>query len=477
MSLAQSGTVTSHQKISSTSGGFGGALDASDYFYAVTALGDLDGDGTVDLAVGANGDDDGGTDRGAVWIVFMNTDGTVKGQQKISDTQGGFPAGSLSNTDVFGCSVASLGDLDGDGKPDLAVGAYYDDDGGPDRGAVWVLFLNADGTVKAYQKISDTQGGFTGVLDDNDVFGISIGALGDLDGDGKTDLGVRAYDDDGGAERGAVWVLFLNADGTVKGHQKISATSGGFTGTLESNDYFGGSVASLGDLDGDGASDLAAGAIYDDDGDTDRGAVYVLFLNRADFADAANVAGVADTGNGQGAAWGDYDGDGDLDLYLSKYGAANRLYRNDGDGTFTDVGGTTADAANGYGVVWGDCDNDGDLDLYLVNNSTANRLYRNDGGGTFAEVGSGAGVADAGTGRTAGWGDYDLDGDLDLYVCNAGEANKLYRNDGGMSFASVGGATADAGQGFGMAWGDYDDDGDLDLYLANASPGADNRLY
>jgi len=118
----------------------------------------------------------------------------------------------------------------------------------------------SDGTVKSHQKISDTEGGFTGVLDDTDQFGFPVASLGDLDGDGVTDLAVGAVnDDDGGPNRGAVWILFLNADGTVKSHQKISDIDGGFTGVLDDSDLFGAGVASLGDLDGDGVTDLAVG--------------------------------------------------------------------------------------------------------------------------------------------------------------------------------------------------------------------------
>ncbi|UCF04731.1 MAG: FG-GAP repeat protein [bacterium] len=278
--LNSDGTVKSHQKISSTQGGFTGVIDNSDKFgNGLTALGDLDGDGVTDLAAGAWLDDDGGTNRGAVWILFLNSDGTVKSHQKISDTEGGF-TGTLNDGDLFGFSIASIGDLDGDGIHDLAVGVYVDDDGGPNRGAVWILFLNSNGMVKAQQKISSTQGGFTGSLDDGDQFGEAVGALGDFDGDGIEDIAVMAaFDDDGVADAGAIWILFLNSDGTVKSHQKISATQGGFTGTLDSGDRFGYGQCSLGDFDCDGVTDMVAGAYRDDDGGMDRGAVWVLFLN------------------------------------------------------------------------------------------------------------------------------------------------------------------------------------------------------
>ncbi|MEE9167909.1 MAG: T9SS type A sorting domain-containing protein [Candidatus Neomarinimicrobiota bacterium] len=232
------------------------------------------------------------------------TDGTVKSFQKISDTAGSFTA-TLDNSDFFGVSVASLGDLDGDGVTDLAVGAHFGNDGGANRGAVYVLFLNTDGTVKSFQKISDTAGSFTATLDNSDVFGISVASLGDLDGDAVTDMAVGAYvDDDGGSDRGAVYVLFLNTDGTVKSFQKISDTAGSFTATLDDVDLFGSSVASLGDLDGDGVSDLAVGAVFDGDGGENRGAVYSLFLKAEATAStvttgaATNVSTTSATLNG-----------------------------------------------------------------------------------------------------------------------------------------------------------------------------------
>src|SRR6185503_2501475 len=85
------------------------------------------------------------------------------------------------------------------------------------------------------------------------------------------------------------------------------------------------------------------------------------------FVDATGGP-LGDTGNGIGAAWGDYDNDGDLDLYLSNAVGSNRMFRNDGSGSFTDVtSGALGGSGNGSGIAWGDYDNDGDLDLYLAN--------------------------------------------------------------------------------------------------------------
>ena len=100
---------------------------------------------SLDLVVGAH-DDDGGVDRGALYLLFLNTDGTVNGEQKISDTTGGL-AGPLDDSDFFGFAAAGVGDLDGDGTTNLLVGANLDDDGGTDRGAVYLLDLSPPNTA------------------------------------------------------------------------------------------------------------------------------------------------------------------------------------------------------------------------------------------------------------------------------------------------------------------------------------------
>jgi serralysin len=315
------GTVKASQRISSGVGG-GPVLAAGDYFgHAVAALGDLNGDGIMDIAVGADKDDTGGYGHGAVYVLFLNANGTVKASQKIAHGLGGGP--TLANNDRFGSSIASLGDLDGDGIADLAVGAASDDTGGAYRGAVHVLFMNANGTVKSSQKIASGTPGAP-LLANGDVFGIGVASLGDLDGDRVTDIAVGAFfDDTGGAGRGAVHMLFLNANGTVKRSQKIASGVGGGP-VLDNGDYFGRSVASLGDLDGDGVTDLAVGAYRDDTGGSGRGALHVLLLNadgtvRQSSKIASGAGGgpalANDSRFGSGvAAVGDLDGDGIMDL-------------------------------------------------------------------------------------------------------------------------------------------------------------------
>ena len=273
-------------------------------------------------------------------------------------------------------------------------------------------------------------------------------------------------------------------------------------------------------------SQSAAWADYDNDGDLDlfscnesmpesrdEGAGIIfpsqLFQNdgRGVFTDVALKAGVTNMRYCKGSAWGDYDNDDDVDLYLSNYADENRLYRNDGDGTFTDVApelGVTEPVESFPTWFW-DYDNDGWLDLFvagyardidsvaadymgLPTGGARPRLYRNTGGG-FEDVTARVGLDDVNQGMGANFGDFDNDGYLDVYLgtgfpaFNALAPNVAYRNDAGVSFSNV---TFSAGlghiqKGHGIAFGDLDRDGDQDIFMQVGgfypSDGFVNSLY
>jgi len=272
------GKVRGQQEIADSTGGFGGNLGNEDNFgSAVTAIGDVNGDGITDLAVGAPNSDDGFDNAGAVWILFMKMDGKVESRQKISSNGGSF-GNNLKADDQFGAAVAGIGDLDKDGIPDLAVGAPGTSAG---KGVIWVLFLDAGGKVREKQKIADGTGGFNGSLVDNDRFGSAIAAVGDQDGDGIADLAVGApNDDDGANDAGAIWILIMETDGRVNGWQKVSDGSGSFGGNLKADDHFGSAIAGIGNLDNSGLADIVVGAPGDDSSGADQGAVWILFMER-----------------------------------------------------------------------------------------------------------------------------------------------------------------------------------------------------
>lgn len=184
----------------------------------------------------------------------------------------------------------------------------------------------------------------------------------------------------------------------------------------------------------------------------------------------------------RGANWVDIDNDRDIDLFIAnESGAVDYMYKNNGAGYFTSVTGIPPTTSGGvsWSSSWGDYDNDGDLDLFVTNSENQkNFLFRNDGNFNFTSVVNDPIVNENGYFACSGWGDYDNDGDLDMYVTQAyGPANVplincLYKNllveSGTPSFEKItdGEIVNDPGYSYGFAWADWDADGDLDLFTA-----------
>lgn len=219
------------------------------------------------------------------------------------------------------------------------------------------------------------------------------------------------------------------------------------------------------DANGDDLEDIYVGR---------NGEANLLFLNNGDgtFTEGAAAAGIADESQTYASIWGDLDNDGDQDLYVGNRAQTNRLYRNNGDGTFTDI--TQAAGVGDEGaartLLLSDINQDGWLDIYVANLAEENVMYRNNGDGTFSDVTLSSGALDDQLSLGAIFFDYDQDGDADLYLTHDNnQPNILYQNDGNGSFTdvSVSSNTNFAGFGMGVATGDINRDGWLDIYITN----------
>ena len=213
-------------------------------------------------------------------------------------------------------------------------------------------------------------------------------------------------------------------------------------------------------------------------------------LQAADVFTRVTESPGSDVGVNRGTAWGDYDNDGLIDLFVVNIGpggtgpARHFLYHNTGNGTFSRVTNGTVAAVQsaGRGAVWGDYDNDGHLDLALTSIDSPNYLFRNNGDGSFAEVPGAAFVPDTATSRGVSWVDYDSDGYLDLFRVAVNQPRRLYHNnhDGTFTRITQGAFLTASGTFISAAWADYNTDGRPDLFLPNASAGVGdhpNYLY
>ncbi len=300
------------------------------------------------------------------------------------------------------------------------------------------------------------------------------GAWGDYDNDGYPDLYVDAM---WGSHRATLW--HNNGDGTFT---EVAVQMGLHADSASWEDW----ACAWGDFNNDGRLDLIV-----------SGGGHPIFLYRNDggyFSEVGAAAGLAYDPNtrAHGLAWGDYDGDNWLDLYVSYgFSTASILYHNNRDGTFTNVtnqaGMEFSPVGLGTGTAWADYNNDGLLDLLVAQERQATgtpspqRLYRNHGDGTFNDMGVAAGLGETDDAAGVAWGDYDNDGAVDLYLtANHPRPHWLHHNNGDGTFTDTfasAGLEADQAEAAGAAWADYDNDGYLDFVVGNAGNGYRPFLY
>ncbi len=278
ISLAQNpGDVKRSKKIANNTAGMGNSISPGDNFGSgLTAIGDVNGDGVNDLAVGAA---HYGT-SGGVFILFMDTSGTVQSKTILAQNTNGISG--LTYNGLFGYAVCSMGDINNDGIPDIGISEMNSSDGGAGTGAIYIVTLSSTGTALSQTKISKTTGyGLGGIpISVGKLFGTSMDTIGDLNNDGYNDLIVGGYSDSqAGLNKGAAYVLLLNSNHKVSSYYKIYDGVPNFNAPIDNNDYFGVSCCAAGDYDNDGVLDIIVGAHRDADEIINSGAFYIIHLN------------------------------------------------------------------------------------------------------------------------------------------------------------------------------------------------------
>ena len=362
------------------------------------------------------------------------------------------------NTTGFTFGNPIWGDFDNDGDLDLFVDNHY-------NAASYLYQHNGNGTFTDIRAVS-------GLKAAGDRHG---SAWVDFDNDGDLDLSIT---------KGANHGRYL---GSKKDEFYQYLGAGQFTDIAEAagvtNTWGRGRSVACGDYDNDGHLDLLLGNLKTN---------LVLLKNNGDgtFLDITEQAGLGRLQYNE-CAFADYNNDGFPDIFCANTQGQRPLkdilLKNNGDGTFTNVSRQAGifRLVNGRAIAWGDYDNDGDLDLFISRGAdiaVRQTFYRNNGDGTFTDVTDEAGFGSISNNRAAAWGDYDNDGFLDLYVVDSGSdpegkgPNYLYRNNQDGTFTDV---ASSAGvedlvmsRGRGAAWGDYDSDGFLDLFVTNGEDGS-----
>ena len=283
-----------------------GAAASDNFGTSVSTAGDVNGDGYSDVIVGASANDAGGTNAGRAYVYF--------GGSSMNDIADVLITGEAAS-DGLGISVATAGDVNGDGYSDLIVGAYLNDAGGSNAGRAYVYF---GGSVM--NNVADVT--LTGVAV-SDQFGISVSTAGDLNGDGYSDVIAGAnLNDAGGASAGRAYVYF--------GGNLMDNTADVLLTGAAANDQYGSSVSTAGDVNGDGYSDLIIGADQNDAGGSSAGRVYLYdyFMKNEIIPDLSMTGEATENYLGHSvSSAGDVNGDGYSDVIVGALGYSSRTGR------------------------------------------------------------------------------------------------------------------------------------------------------